>query len=221
MDAIIKSFPPRPESDVEQAAKHYLDKPVTDRPSREEAEAAVRTLLRWAGDNPEREGLKETPERVVKAYQELFSGYDRSPVEELGRTFEEVAGFDDMVLLKNISFHSHCEHHMVPVIGKAHVAYLPKGKVVGLSKIARVVDIYARRLQTQEAMTAQIATAIQDVLKPRGVALMIEAEHMCMSMRGIQKQGSTTLTSTFTGVFKEKPEEQARFVTLVRDSRNG
>ncbi|WP_159586397.1 GTP cyclohydrolase I FolE [Chelativorans xinjiangense] len=221
MDAIIKSFPPRPESDAEQAAEHYLDKPVTDRPSREEAEAAVRTLLRWAGDDPEREGLKETPERVVKAYQELFSGYDRSPAEELGRTFEEVAGFDDMVLLKDISFHSHCEHHMVPIIGKAHVAYLPKGKVVGLSKIARVVDIYARRLQTQEAMTAQIAAAIQDVLKPRGVAVMIEAEHMCMSMRGIQKQGSTTLTSTFTGVFKEKPEEQVRFVTMVRDSRNG
>ncbi|MCT7375715.1 GTP cyclohydrolase I FolE [Chelativorans salis] len=221
MDAIVKSFPPRPEADAEQATKHYLDKPVTDRPSREEAEAAVRTLLRWAGDDPEREGLKETPERVVKSYQELFSGYDRSPVEELGRTFEEVAGYDDMVLVKDISFHSHCEHHMVPIIGKAHVAYLPKGKVVGLSKIARAVDIYARRLQTQEAMTAQIATAIQDVLKPRGVAVMIEAEHMCMSMRGIQKQGSTTLTSTFTGVFKEKPEEQVRFVTMVRDSRNG
>jgi len=222
MDAIVKSFPPRSDQNVAPVEKSvYLEKPVTDRPSREEAEAAVRTLLRWAGDDPDREGLKETPARVAKAYQELFAGYDLCPAEELGRTFEEVAGFDDMVVVKDISFHSHCEHHMVPIIGKAHVAYLPAGKVVGLSKIIRVVDIFARRLQTQEAMTAQIAATIQDVLKPRGVAVMIEAEHMCIAMRGIRKQGSTTLTTTFTGAFKEVPEEQVRFMTFLRDPRNG
>ncbi|WP_309084854.1 GTP cyclohydrolase I FolE [Chelativorans sp.] len=222
MDAIIKSFPPRPDQTAVPAEKSaYMDKPVTNRPSREEAEAAVRILLRWAGDDPDREGLKETPARVVKAYRELFAGYDLCPADELGRTFEEVAGFDDMVVLKDISFHSHCEHHMVPIIGRAHVAYLPDGKVVGLSKIARVVDIFARRLQTQESMTAQIAGAIQEILKPRGAAVMIEAEHMCMSMRGIRKQGSNTITTTFTGAFKEQPEEQVRFITMVRDPRNG
>ncbi|WEX07580.1 GTP cyclohydrolase I FolE [Chelativorans sp. AA-79] len=222
MDAIIKNFPPRPDQNTAPAEKPaYLDKPATDRPSREEAEAAVRTLLRWAGDDPDREGLRETPARVAKAYQELFGGYDLCPAEELGRTFEEVAGYDDMVLVKDIPFHSHCEHHMVPIIGKAHIAYLPDGKVVGLSKIARVVDIFARRLQTQEAMTAQIASTIQDVLKPLGAAVMIEAEHMCMAMRGIRKQGSTTLTTTFTGRFKTQPEEQVRFITMVRDPRKG
>ena len=222
MDAIIKSFPPRPDQTsvpAEQAG--YLDKPITDRPSREEAEAAVRTLLRWAGDNPDREGLKETPARVVKAYQELFGGYDLCPAEELGRTFEEVAGYEDMVLVKDIPFHSHCEHHMVPIVGKAHVGYLPDGKVVGLSKIARVVDIFARRLQTQEAITAQIAGAIQNVLQPLGVAVMVEAEHMCMAMRGVRKQGASTLTTTFTGAFRTRPEDQARFITMVRDSRSG
>ncbi len=207
MDAIIKKFP--------QTAE-YMDKPAVDRPSREEAEAAVRTLLRWAGDDPDREGLRETPQRVAKAYREMFGGYDKSAAEELGRTFEEVAGYDDLVLVKDISFHSHCEHHMVPIIGKAHVGYMPDGKVLGLSKIARVVDIFAHRLQTQEAITAQIAGVIQDVLNPRGVAVIIEAEHMCMAMRGIRKQGSTTLTSTFTGIFRDLPEEQARFVAMVR-----
>ncbi|HEU4985697.1 MAG TPA: GTP cyclohydrolase I FolE [Rhizobiaceae bacterium] len=222
MDAIIRNFPPVTDKAQKPEPKPaYMDKPVVDRPSREEAEAAVRTLLRWTGDDPNREGLKETPERVAKAYREMFGGYDQCPAEELGRTFEEVAGYDDLVLIKDISFHSHCEHHMVPIIGKAHVAYLPDGKVVGLSKIARVVDIFARRLQTQEAMTAQIAGVIQNVLKPRGVAVMIEAEHMCMAMRGIRKQGSTTLTSTFTGVFRDQPEEQARFITLIRDGHRG
>lgn len=210
MDAIIKNFP------APAAKEDFLDKPVTDRPSLEEAEAAVRTLLRWAGDNPDREGLVDTPARVAKAFREMFDGYDKCPADELGRTFEEVAGYDDLVLVKDIGFHSHCEHHMVPIIGKAHVAYLPESKVVGLSKIARVVDIFAHRLQTQEAMTAQIAGVIQEVLNPRGVAVMIEAEHMCMAMRGIRKQGSTTLTSTFTGAFKDSPEEQVRFVTMVR-----
>jgi len=194
----------------------YMEKPVTDRPSEAEVLAAVRTLIRWTGDNPDREGLAETPQRVMKAYREMFSGYDMCAADELGRTFEEVAGYDDLVLVKDIQFHSHCEHHMVPVVGKAHVAYLPDGKVIGLSKIARVVDIFAHRLQTQEAMTAQVAAVIQDVLNPRGVAVMLEAEHMCMAMRGIRKQGSTTLTSTFTGTFRDNPEEQIRFVTMVR-----
>lgn len=212
MDAIIKKFPQTPD---------YMDKPDVDRPTLEEAEAAVHTLLRWAGDDPEREGLRDTPARVAKAYREMFGGYDKCPAEELGRTFEEVAGYDDLVLVKDISFHSHCEHHMVPIIGKAHVGYLPDGRVLGLSKIARVVDIFAHRLQTQEAITAQIAGVIQDVLNPRGVAVMVEAEHMCMAMRGIRKQGSTTLTSTFTGTFRNQPEEQARFVAMVRGGAAG
>lgn len=207
MDAIISK--PRT-SDAFKTAPHG------DRPSQAEVEAAVRVLLRWTGDNPDREGLIDTPKRVAKAYREMFSGYDMSPADELGRTFEEVAGYDDLVIVKDIEFHSHCEHHMVPIIGKAHVGYLPDGKVVGLSKIIRVVDIFAHRLQTQEAMTAQIAGTIQDVLNPRGVAVMVEAEHMCIAMRGIRKQGSTTLTSTFTGVFKDNPEEQARFISMVR-----
>jgi GTP cyclohydrolase I len=202
MDAIVKNFP--------QTNRD------SDRPSQQEAEEAVRVLLRWAGDNPAREGLLETPARVVKSYRELFSGYDMAAEDVLGRTFEEVAGYDDMVLVKDIPFYSHCEHHMVPIIGKAHVAYMPDGRVLGLSKIARVVEIYGRRLQTQETMTAQIARAIDDTLHPRGVAVLIEAEHMCMAMRGVQKQGSTTLTTTFTGTFKTEPADQARFMTMVR-----
>jgi GTP cyclohydrolase I len=186
------------------------------RPSRSEAEAAVLTLLRWTGDDPEREGLTDTPARMVKAYEEMFSGYGEDPEAELGRTFEEVAGYDDMVLIKDIAFHSHCEHHVVPIIGKAHVAYLPDSRVVGLSKIARVVSIFARRLQTQESMTAQIADCIQDVLNPRGVAVMIEAEHMCMAMRGIRLSGSTTLTTRFTGGFVDNPHEQVRFMTMLK-----
>ncbi|WP_105985217.1 MULTISPECIES: GTP cyclohydrolase I FolE [unclassified Brucella] len=189
---------------------------IHKKPGKAEAEAAVRTLLLWAGEDPDREGLLETPKRVAKAYQELFGGYSESPDEVLGTTFEEVAGYDDMVLVKDISFFSHCEHHMVPIIGKAHVAYLPEGRVVGLSKIARVVDIFARRLQTQESITAQIADSIQRILKPRGVAVMIEAEHMCMAMRSIRKQGSSTITTTFTGDFKEKADQQVRFMTLIR-----
>jgi GTP cyclohydrolase I len=202
MDAIVKNFP-RIEDDA-------------SRPTQKEAEDAVRVLLRWAGDDPLREGLLDTPSRVAKSYRELFSGYDLAAEDVLGRTFEEVAGYDDMVLVKDIQFYSHCEHHMVPIIGKAHVAYLPKGRVLGLSKIARVVEIFGRRLQTQETMTAQIAKAIDDTLAPRGVAVMIEAEHMCMAMRGIQKQGSTTLTTTFTGAFKTEPTEQVRFMTMIR-----
>jgi GTP cyclohydrolase I len=202
MDAIVKNFPALPATD--------------GRPSQKEAEDAVRVLLRWAGDDPAREGLLDTPARVAKSYKELFSGYDLAAEDVLGRTFEEVGGYDDIVLVKDIPFFSHCEHHMVPIIGKAHIAYLPAGKVLGLSKIARVVDIFGRRLQTQETMTAQIAKAIDDTLQPRGVAVMIEAEHMCMAMRGVQKQGSTTLTTTFTGTFKTEPAEQARFMTMLR-----
>ena len=202
MDAIVTNFPCADDKD--------------SRPTQKEAEDAVRVLLRWAGDDPSREGLLDTPARVVKSYRELFSGYDLAAEDVLGRTFEEVAGYDDMVLVKDIPFFSHCEHHMVPIIGKAHVAYLPSGRVLGLSKIARVVEIYGRRLQTQETMTAQIARAIDETLAPRGVAVMIEAEHMCMAMRGIQKQGSTTLTTTFTGAFKTEPAEQVRFMTMIR-----
>jgi GTP cyclohydrolase IA len=210
MDAVVKPF----DAGNRQIDPHEnLNSP---RPSRQEAEAAVKTLLRWAGDNPDREGLLDTPARVAKAYGELFGGYAEDPAAELGRTFEEVAGYDDMVLIKDISFHSHCEHHMVPIIGKAHVAYLPDGKVVGLSKIARVVDIFARRLQTQETMTAQISQCIDEVLRPRGVAIIVEAEHMCMAMRGIKMQGSKTLTTSFTGEFKDNPSEQVRFMTMLR-----
>jgi GTP cyclohydrolase IA len=201
MDAIVKNFP-------------VLDD--TSRPTQKEAEEAVRVLLRWAGEDPAREGLKDTPSRVAKAYREIFGGYDLAAEDVLGRTFEEVSGYDDIVLEKDIPFYSHCEHHMVPIIGKAHIAYLPNGRVLGLSKIARVVDIYARRLQTQEAMTAQIAKAIDETLMPRGVAVMIEAEHLCMAMRGIKKQGATTLTTTFTGTFKSEPAEQVRFMTMLR-----
>lgn len=194
-------------------------RPASPRPTREQAEEAVRILLRWAGDDPEREGLIDTPKRVVDAYGELFGGYDADPADVLGTTFEEIAGYDDIVIVRDIPFFSHCEHHMVPIIGKAHVAYLPKGKVLGLSKIARVVEVYGRRLQTQEAMTAQIADAIQTNLDPKGVAVLIEAEHLCMAMRGVQKQGSSTLTTSFTGVFKSDPAEQARFMMSLRGLR--
>jgi len=205
MDAVIKKIVPV-----------AANTESTTRPSETEVENAVRVLLRWTGDDPTREGLIDTPKRVAKAYCELFSGYEQSAADELGRTFEEIAGYDDLVVVRDIEFHSHCEHHMLPIIGKAHVGYLPDGKVVGLSKIARVVDIFAHRLQTQEALTAQVANAIQESLNPMGVAVMIEAEHMCMAMRGIRKQGSTTLTTTFTGAFKDTPEEQVRFITMVR-----
>jgi GTP cyclohydrolase I len=194
------------------------DKPVAS-PTREEAEAAVRTLIRWAGDDPTREGLLDTPKRVTKAFREFYSGYGEDPSEILDKIFAEVEGYDDIVLVRDIPFHSHCEHHMVPFFGVAHVAYYPTRGVVGLSKLARLVDAYARRLQTQESMTSQIARAMVKALDPRGVAVMIEAEHMCMSMRGIQKAGALTLTTQFTGIFKEEPAEQVRFLTLVRNSR--
>ncbi len=192
---------------------------VRRKPTREEAEAAVRTLIRWAGDDPEREGLLDTPKRVAKAFEQFYAGYGQDPATVLSTVFEEVEGYGDIVLVRDIDFHTHCEHHMVPFFGKAHIAYYPSKGVIGLSKLARLVEIYARRLQTQETMTAQIAEALDDALRPRGVAVMLEAEHMCMSMRGVQKIGASTITTQFTGVFKDEPAEQVRFLTLVRHGR--
>jgi GTP cyclohydrolase IA len=211
MDAVVKSLHERPQP---QANVPLL------RPSREEAEAAVRVLLRWAGDDPSREGLRDTPKRVVKAYEELFSGYQQDAEHVLSRVFEEVHGYDDMVLVRGIPFTSHCEHHMVPFFGTAHVAYYPSEVgIVGLSKLARLVDVYAKRLQTQEALTAQIIAAIDRYLRPRGCAVLLEAQHMCMSMRGVRKHGTETVTTQFTGVFRDEPAEQIRFTTMVRDSK--
>lgn len=209
MDALVDKHDARVEQDGERSA------PVR-RPSREEAEAAVRTLIQWAGDDPAREGLLDTPRRVAKAWQEMFAGYHQDVAEELDTIFEEVGGYKDMVLVRDIPFFSHCEHHILPILGHAHIAYYPSGGVVGLSKLARVVDIHARRLQTQEHLTASITDDIEENLKPRGLAVLIEAEHMCMAMRGIQKQGLSTATTGFTGLFKDDPNEQMRFLTLAR-----
>ncbi|MET0155886.1 MAG: GTP cyclohydrolase I FolE [Rickettsiales bacterium] len=185
------------------------------RPSREEAEAAVRTLLAWIGDDPEREGLRETPRRVTSAYKEYFSGYAVDPHEFLARTFEQVSGYDDVVLMKNMRFESHCEHHMAPIIGVAHIAYLPDNRIVGISKLARVLDVYAKRLQTQEIMTAQIARAIETALAPRGVAVMIDAEHQCMTTRGVSKSGASTVTSDMRGVFRDDAVYRERFYRML------
>jgi GTP cyclohydrolase I len=190
--------------------------PAAARPSREEAEAAVRTLIAWAGDDPTRQGVASTPGRVLDAYGELFAGYREDPAKFLEKIFEETAGYDDLVLVRAIPFASHCEHHMLPMRGEAHIAYFPNSGVVGLSKLARVIDAFARRLQTQERLTAQIADAIQTALEPKGVAVLVDAEHMCMTMRGVQKPGASTVTMRFTGVFQADPAEQARFLTLVR-----
>ena len=192
---------------------------VVVRPSRDEAEAAVRTLIAWAGDDPAREGLIDTPRRVVKAYEELFAGYGEDASEALSRVFEEVEGYEDIVLVRDIPFVSHCEHHIAPFFGKAHIGYYPRHGVVGLSKLARIVDTFARRLQTQEAMSAQIVEAMDVSLNPRGVAVLIEAEHTCMSMRGVKKHGVSTVTTQFTGVFRTQPNEQIRFLTLLRGAR--
>jgi len=189
------------------------------RPSRDEAEAAVRTLIAWAGDNPDREGLLDTPRRVVKAYEELFAGYRQDPAKHLARIFDDVDGYKDLVLVRDIPFISHCEHHMAPFFGKAHIGYYPRHGVVGLSKLARIVDTFARRLQTQEAMSAQIVEAVDAALDTRGVAALIEAEHTCMSMRGVKKQGVSTVTTQFSGVFRTQPNEQVRFLTLLRGAR--
>lgn len=193
--------------------------PAIVRPTRQEAEAAVRTLLAWAGDDPKREGLLDTPRRVVEAYEELFAGYEGDPDETLRRVFRDVEGYSDIVVVRDIPFVSHCEHHISPFTGKAHIGYYPRGGAVGLSKLARVVEMFARRLQTQEAMTAQIAEAIERGLNPRGVAVMIEAEHSCMAMRGVKKAGASTVTTEFTGVFRTDREEQRRFLDLLRAAR--
>jgi GTP cyclohydrolase IA len=208
MDAVVTSLHPR----ADNTAKAER----VERPTREQAEAAARTLIEWIGDNPNREGLLDTPERLVRAFEDFFVGYKQKPEDVLDRTFGEIGHFDDLVLVRDIPFYSYCEHHMFPVIGKAHLAYFPNERVVGLSKIARVLDMFARRLQTQEHITSQVISAIEDNLKPRGVALMIEAEHMCMAMRGVQKAGTSTVTTQFTGMFRDDPAEQVRFITLIR-----
>jgi len=214
MDATIKKLPIRPQADIGRG-------PGIPRPSREEAEGAVRTLIAYAGDDPAREGLRETPKRVISAYDEFFVGYHECPLDVLSRTFDEVAGYDDIVMLRDIELHSHCEHHMIPFVGKAHVAYFPTDRVVGISKLARVVEVFARRLQTQETMTAQIAETIDKALKPKGVAVMIEAVHQCMSLRGVNKRNVATITTQFTGEFKTNPVLQARFMELVRAPSGG
>ena len=213
MDNVIKKLNPaarpdcRPEPAVEAAA----------RPTREQAEHAVRTLISFLGDDPEREGLLDTPRRVVSAFKELYSGYDIRASDVLDRTFSEIGTYDDLVLIRDIPFNSHCEHHMMPFYGRAHVAYLPVDRVVGLSKIARLLDVFARRLQTQERLSSQVVNAIDEVLKPRGVAVMMEAEHTCMSMRGVEKFGTRTITTQFAGLFRDDANEQLRFIQLVRN----
>lgn len=185
------------------------------RPTREDAEAAVRTLIRWAGDNPEREGLLGTPDRVVRSYEEFFSGYDMDPRDMLRRTFEEVEGYDEVVALRDIRLESHCEHHMVPIVGKVHIGYLPDKRVVGISKLARVVDAYALRLQIQEKLTAQIANTLQEVLQPRGVAVVIEAAHVCMTTRGVHKSDVTMVTSRMLGAFRDNGDTRREFLTMI------
>jgi GTP cyclohydrolase I len=185
------------------------------RPTRSEAESAVRTLLRWAGDNPDREGLRDTPARVIRSYEEFFAGYETDPVALLSRTFDEVEGYDEIVLLRDIRLESYCEHHMVPIVGRAHVAYLPHRRVVGISKLARVVDAYAKRLQIQEKLTAQIAATIDEVLQPLGTAVVIEAGHQCMSTRGVHKPGSSMVTSRMLGAFRDNSDTRKEFLSMI------
>jgi len=186
-----------------------------ERPSREAAEAAVRTLIEWAGDDPTRPGLRGTPDRVVRSYEEFFGGYDTDPVELLQRTFDEINGYDEMVVLKDIRFESHCEHHIAPIIGKAHIAYLPDRRVIGISKLARLVEVYAKRLQIQEKMTAQIANTLSEVLQPKGVAVVIEAAHQCMTTRGVHKPGVSMVTSTMLGAFLNDPTTRREFLAMI------
>jgi GTP cyclohydrolase I len=218
MDAIVK---PWPRGGQITDHVHNAPAPVEKRPSREEAEAAVRTLIAYIGDNPVREGLVDTPKRVIGAFDELYRGYHEVPADALERTFGENEAYDDFVLLRDIRFTSHCEHHMLPFYGKAHVAYRPVERVVGLSKLARLVESYACRLQTQEHLTSQVAIAINEVLKPRGVAVMVEAEHTCMGVRGVKKPGASTVTTRFLGSFRENPDDQMRFMMLVGAAENG
>ena len=191
------------------------------RPSRPEAEAAVRTLIEWAGDDPDREGLAGTPGRVVRAYEEFFAGYHHDPVALLAKTFEETAGYDEMIVLRDIRLESHCEHHIVPILGKAHIGYLPAGRVVGISKLARLVDVFAKRMQIQEALTSQIADTIQEVLQPRGVGVVIEAAHQCMTTRGIHKTGVSMVTSRMLGCFRADPATRGEFLAMIESPRNG
>jgi GTP cyclohydrolase I len=193
---------------------------MPNKPSKEEALNAVRTLISWAGDDPDREGLIETPDRVVRSYNEFFAGYKEDPEKVLGKTFEEVEGYDDVVIVRNIRVESHCEHHMVPIVGVAHVGYIPNKRVVGISKLARVVDIYGKRLQTQETMTALIADTIDRVLEPKGVAVVIDANHECMSTRGIHKTESSTITSTMLGSFRDNIETRAEFMNLINSPKH-
>ena len=192
---------------------------MSDKPSREEALKAVETLISWAGDDPSREGLVETPDRVIRAYKEFFAGYDEDPEQVLTKTFEEVEGYDDAVIVRNIRVESHCEHHMVPILGVAHVGYIPNKRVVGISKLARIVDIYGKRLQTQETMTAQIADTIQRVLEPKGVAVVIDAGHQCMSTRGIHKTESSTITSRMLGIFRDDNKAREEFISLINSPK--
>ncbi len=190
------------------------------KPTREEAEEAVRTLISWTGDNPDREGLIETPKRVVNAYEEFFEGYKIDPEEVLTKTFEEVQGYDDAVIVRNIRVESHCEHHIVPILGVAHVGYIPNNRVVGISKLARLVEIFGKRLQTQETMTAQIADTIQKVLQPKGVAVVVDASHQCMTTRGIHKTESSTITSRMLGAFRDNPETRGEFMNLINSPKD-
>lgn len=194
----------------------FEPKKNVQRPSREEAEAAVEVLLRWAGDDPSREGLKETPARYTRAFEEFFSGYNADAADELAKTFDDIENYDDMVLVKNIEFSSHCEHHIAPIVGTAHVAYWPDKKVVGISKLARIVDIYAKRLTSQENMTRQIVDVITDTLQPKGCAVLIEADHQCMSIRGVKKLSSSTVTSTFSGIFEKDEDARKRFLEMIK-----
>jgi GTP cyclohydrolase I len=193
-----------------------INKPIA-KPSKEDAMDAVRTMIAWAGDDPNREGLLETPKRVISAYEEFFAGYEMDPDEILNKTFEEVAGYDEMIIIKDIRLESHCEHHMVPILGKAHLAYIPNNRVVGISKLARVVDVYGKRLQTQETMTAQIAESINRVLKPKGVAVVVDAGHQCMTTRGIHKTNATTITSQMLGVFRSDYRTRSEFMNLINN----
>ena len=191
------------------------------RPSRHEAIEAVRTLIRWAGDDPDREGLLETPDRVVRSYEEFFSGYGKDPKEILAKTFSEVDGYDEMIVMNDIRFESHCEHHMVPIIGKAHIGYLPDRRVVGISKLARLVDVYARRLQIQEKMTVQIADTLQEVLQPKGVGVVVEAAHQCMTTRGVHKPGAALVTSRMLGAFRQDVSTRREFLAIIARSSGG
>ena len=193
---------------------------IRNKPSRKQAEEAVKTLIKWAGDNPEREGLVETPKRVVNAYKEFFSGYDSKPEQILSKTFDEVEGYDEMVIVRDITIESHCEHHMVPFIGIAHIGYIPDKRIVGISKLARIADVFAKRLQTQEIMTAQIADTINEVLKPKGVAVVIDAQHQCMTTRGTHKTESSTITSRMLGLFRTNSNTRSEFMNLINSANS-